>query len=67
LNNFESKCRYVCDDGYHVPAGQNSVRVCSYTGRWRGGTPVCQGGEFVLLEQYKLFTETNILKDIHKL
>jgi len=40
---FESTANYVCDDGYRVPAGQNGVRVCSHTGRWRGGTPLCQG------------------------
>ncbi|KAI0218171.1 hypothetical protein LSAT2_030102 [Lamellibrachia satsuma] len=44
-NNFQSKCSYLCDDGYRVPSGQNGVRVCGYTGHWRGGTPVCQDYE----------------------
>ena len=61
-NYFQSKCNYLCEDGYRVPAGQNGVRVCSYTGRWRGGTPVCQGVIIPSLAHHQslIFTQMHI-------
>ena len=46
--NFESEAMYTCNLG-HVLSGSNT-RVCTLSGTWSGGEPVCS----------RKFTEANI-------